>query len=335
MENDITEGKICLKTWLESWDGNKDELVRMTGEKDYPSALLWLFNRGCRTSDMERFGLMDAVEPSKESIPSHVKSFDPDLPKTMPDSKLVNKIDKAQSGEVNYHGVEAGTLKVRSAVDSALHATFEEQVREYPAAKVKELTETIDPVEIAVEIGGWITKNVEQFIDNRETVFRMYLNVQSGMNMPMSSLFQKLYLSVPDVDEVVGITADDVNAMYDALDAKLDKAKEVMSSDEEFLNFLFERMVFFYELTGLVLKDGKIAQTMVQKLQGSVSINELAFDPISLMTTVAQGVGSQQDGKIKEGNDKVVIKQEESPAGFGIELEILVKPKDNSRLAMY
>ena len=331
----MTDGKICMKTFLENWTGDQQELVSITGQKDYPGALLKLFNEGHRLPDMDRYGLTDADESSLGKIQAHIKTFDPDLPKTMPDSKLVNKINKAQSGEANFQKMEVGTTKVHSAVEEALKATFKEQVRAYPVEKILELTPTIDPSEVAVEIGGWITTNVEQFIDNRETVFRMYLDVQAGMNMPTCSLFQKLYLSVPDVEEVKGVAIEDIDAMYDALDAKLAKALSIINSDGEFLQFLFKRMVFFYEMTGLMMKDGKAVQAMTQQLQGRVTVNELAFDPISIMTTVTQGVGTQKDGKIKEGNEKIVLKQEESPAGFGIEVEIAVKPKNATRMSMY
>jgi len=320
---------------LQLTEESHDSLVHATGQGDYPGAMMFLFERGVWHPDMERFGLTDGGESASDAV---AKAQDELAAKmdTMPEgSGKVKKVDGAQGEDVTYGEVPEGATRIASAVTAAAAETFRDEKHEFSVAEIRERTPLIDPVELAVELGDWMTANVEQYIDNRETVFRMYLCVKSDMGMPVSSMFQRLYLSVPDVDEGRGITGTLVEALYDALDAKLAEAKRILSEDEEFQRHLFERMVFFYELTGFVVKDGKVSQAMMQKMQGRVQINELVFDPISLTTTVAQGVGKHEHGKVREGRDKVVVKKVETPAGYGIEIEISIRPQGTVPTSIY
>jgi len=141
-------------------------------------------------------------------------------------------------------------------------------------------------------------------------------------------------MSVPDVDDVE-ITGDLVNQLWDNLDEKLTIAKSILDEDKNFNISLFTRMSYFYELTGFMVGDGKVTEAITQYMKGRSKINELMFDPIMMTTTVSQGVGKNESGTITEGNSKVIIKQEELPAGFAIELEICLKPKKSSIPPMY
>ena len=322
------KGNVRLTEW------QHNNLVQATGQGDYLGAMMFLFEKGVWHPDMERFGLTDGGEAASEEAARAQRELAAKMD-TMPVSDKVRPVEGAQSGESVYGAVTDGAERITSAVATATVETFKDEKHEFSIQEIRERTPGISPVELAVELGDWISSNVEQYIDNRETVFRMYLCVKSDMGMPVSSMFQRLYLSVPDVDEGKGITGALVDALYDALDARLAEAKRILSDDAEFQRHLFERMAFFYELTGFVVKDGKVSQAMLQKMQGRVSINELVFDPISLTTTVAQGVGRHEGGKVREGRQKVVVKKEEMPAGFGIEIEISLKPKDSVPLSIY
>ena len=255
---------------------------------------------------------------------------------TMPASKKVKRVERAQSGDMLVSEVPAGTERIESAVDGALKDIFKEGKKgEFTVPEVMEMIGGVSPADMAREIGDWISKNVEQFIDNQDTVFRMYLNIRSDMGMPASSLYQRLYLSLYAAEEADDKKAKEIDEAIGRLNALLDEAKATMEKDAELMATLFKRMIFFYELTGFVVKDGKVEQALTQKMDGKVAINVLDFDPVSLTTTVAQGVGQNKDGVIREGDGKVIVKQEEMPAGFGIELEIVMSPENNVPLTLY
>jgi hypothetical protein len=319
--------------FVSNWNGDKQGLVEATGQLDYPSALLFLHYKGIKHPDLERYGLTDFIE--QPAAKHEVKSND--LPQSMGVSSKVTSVGKAQSGETAYNNVPDGAERVSGygAIQVSQREMFKEEKHEFSIPEIVEMTPSVNTVELAVELARWITTNVEQFIDNQESVFRMYLSIKSDMGMPACSVFQRLYLSVPDVDEANGITPEVIDSLYDALDSKLAEAKVILSENKEFNELLFNRMAYFYELMGFVVKDGVVQQAMTRKMQGKISINELFFDPTSFTTTVTQGIGKSEDGKVVEGDIKAVIKQEELPAGFGIELEISIKAKGHVPLAMY
>jgi len=278
-------GNVRLTEW------QHESLIRATGQADYPGAIMFLFDKGVWHPDMDRYGMTDDGEAASEDS-KRAEAEAAAAMVTMPDQyDKVKKIDRAQGDSMTFNEVPEGAERVTSAVKTAGIEAFKEESHEFTIGEVMEKTKSINPLDLAVEIGDWITSNVEQFIDNRESVFRMYLTIKSDMAMPVSSLYQRLYLSIPDENEAKGITNTLVESLIDALDAKLAEAKKMLSEDEEFLNHLFERMVYFYELTGFLVVDGKVQQALRQKMGGRVQINELVFDPISLTTTVAQGVG--------------------------------------------
>jgi len=253
----------------------------------------------------------------------------------MPESAKVKRISKAQNNDLIVDEVPQGAKRVSSAVDAAMQSAFKEVESEFSVAEVIEQSASISSSEMGKEIGSWIVANVEQFIDNQDTVFRMYLNIRSDMGMPVSSIFQRLYLSVYNAEEGGAAETEEVDKAVGILTDILDDTKAKMEADAEFMAALFKKMSFFYELTGFVVKDGKVEQAITQKMDGKVSINILEFDPISLTATVAQGVGQNEGGVIKEGDEKVIVKSEEIPAGFGIELEIAMSPKNSKPLSMY
>jgi hypothetical protein len=308
-------------------------LIEATGQKDYPGALLFLLNKGVWHPDMERHGLIDNSESNDTVSEDKPKSRDKE--EKMSSSKKVIGVKGAQSDESNFDALPEDSEQVKSAVDAAKESMFDTPEMEFSLDQINENLETISPAKMAEEIGKWVTDNVEQFIDNRETVFRMYLTINADMGMPNSSLYQRTYMSVPDPDEDNGITPDMISQVYETLDAKLAEAKEILDGNQEFHDLLFNRMSYFYELTGFAVKDGKVQQAMIQKMVGKVSLNELMFDPVSMTVSVAQGVGKNEDGKVTEGDKKVVVKEQELPAGFGIEVEISMKPKNRAPTAMY
>jgi len=328
-----------LQDWLILDDGtgsihvtecSHDALLVATG-KDHIASLEFLKEKGVYHPDMVEEGIEGVTCGSAEEQEA-MEAAGMDV---MPESGKVKKVEAAQGSEMTVKEVPEEAKRVTSALDMVIADTFKDAKCEFTIAEVAEKAVTISPADLAREIGAWIIQNVEQFIDNQDTVFRMYLCVNSDMGMPASSLYQRLYLSAYNAEEGKNASDDEIGHAVEALNGLLDKAKELLEADRETMEALFRKMVFFYELTGFVVKDGKVQQAMTQKMDGKVSVNVLEFDPVSLTTTVAQGIGKNTDGSIREGDQKVIVKQEEMPAGFGIELEIVMSPKNSVPLAMY
>lgn len=325
----ITSGE--LNPWLQVTEFSNDGLLKATGCNNMSDALMFLLKKNVWHPDMDRYGITedgkhssDVVETSKAE--SSMRAMPADKT-AMSGSSKIKRADKAQSGESSYQEVPEGAEQISSSVQDKLNSVFEkneDETCEFSTEEIFKKTDTIDPKGLAMEIGTWLVKNVEEFIDNHETLFRIYLPVCAEIEMPNCSLFQRLYMAVQDDGE-----------LWDALDLKLSEAKTLLDENKEFNTALFKRMSYFYEMTGFIVGEGQVKQALTQEMQGSISINELMFDPIMMTTTVSQGVGVNTGGVIKEGDKKVVIKQEEVPAGFALELEICLRPKQSSIPQMY
>jgi len=310
---------------------HEDHVTAATKTNSMSDALLFLMKNNVWHPDMDRYGMTedgtDSVDIVKKAEQENTSKTEVSEKTSMSGDTRVAKIEKAQSGDSTYQEVPEGASQFSSSIQDKLANVFgdnEEEHYEFTIDEIVEKTATIDPKGLAMEIGVWLVKNVEEFIDNQESLFRIYLPICADLEMPNCSLFQRLYISIPDEAE-----------LWDALDRKLEEAKTILDEDKEFNKALFKRMSYFYELTGFIVGEGQVKQALTQEMQGSISINELMFDPVMMTTTVSQGVGKNEDGTIKEGDQKVVIKQEDVPAGFALELEICLKPKQSSIPQMY
>jgi hypothetical protein len=318
---------------------NEEYITKATSNSNMSDALLFLMKQNVWHPDMDRYGMTEEGEDPITAVEKNEKyPSDKEDKISMSGSTKVSRVINAQSDNATFQEVPDGAERFASTIQDKLANVFndnpEDEIREFSVDEIAEKTKTIEPDGLATEIGSWIVTNVEQFIDNHEHVFRMYLPVCAEEDMPNCSLFQRLYMSVPDVDDLE-ITGEVVNQLWDALDDKLAIAKSILDADSEFNTNLFKRMSYFYELTGFMVGDGQVTQAITQDMQGRIKINELMFDPIVMTTTVSQGVGKNEAGIITEGQNKVVIKQEELPAGFAIELEICLKPKKSAIPPMY
>jgi hypothetical protein len=199
--------------------------------------------------------------------------------------------------------------------------------------QIREGAEKIDAKIIAKEIMTWLTANVEDFIDNQETVYRVYLAIDASHDMPASLALQNLYVGIPEpknADDEAGMETE--VQMLDLLDSVCADVHEALTADKEGIDALFKRLIFFYEMTGYSREEGPL----VQEMRGNVSFTDFAFDPIPMTMQVKQTVAEVQDGEavVKmetvEGEDgetvevekKALVKEVFMPAGYGIEMEL-------------
>ena len=138
----MLEDKTDWNDFLANWNGDKPSLVEATGQLDYPSALLFLYGKGARHPDMDRYGITDAaVEPSAAP---EAKQGDGSL-QVMEDSKKVLSIEKAQSGETAYGDIPDEAVRVdgKGAIAAAMQSMFKEEKHEFSVQEIVEKTPEI------------------------------------------------------------------------------------------------------------------------------------------------------------------------------------------------
>lgn len=230
-----------------------------------------------------------------------------------------------------------------NAISTDIKDSEPDEIVALSADEIKERGSRVDTKSVASEVLGWLERNVEKFIENKETLFRIYLTVDKPDEMPATSELQALYLRIPPPKQAVDsegkpVVDGDGNPVIDAesenLEAELlDFLNEVttasgdaMTEDADGLAKLFKRMAFFYEMTGYSKEVGPI----IQEMGGVIKINDFFFDSTPMEVTVSHRVAKMENGQMVETGEKRVTKVEESPAAFGIELEIEIWPKSQA-----
>lgn len=189
--------------------------------------------------------------------------------------------------------------------------------------KLQKRVKNIDIKKSAVEILSWLIDNVEQYIDNKETVFSLYFPIKKD-NMPnMNQTFNlgSLYLEfekekLKNERECLKILDDIVNLI-----------KQEIIDNKELLEKLFKRLIWYYEMIGFNMKTGPV----IQEMDGYVSINNFFYEPIGLDIIVTKKYNKQlPDGTLIESDKKPeIIKKEHIPEGFVVEIEIKKWAKQN------
>src|ERR1039457_2571909 len=172
------DGSINVTEWSHS------ALEKATG-KDLYSSLEFLKEVGVFHPDM----VQEGIEGVSGNTAEEAEAADASAMDVMPESSKVKKVAGGQSHDLLVKEVPEGAERVETEVDGVIQATFKDTKGEFTIAEVIEKASTVSSVDMAKEIGGWIIENVEQFIDNQDTIFRMYLNIRSDMGMPASSLY--------------------------------------------------------------------------------------------------------------------------------------------------
>ena len=172
----------------------------------------------------------------------------------------------------------------------------------------------LDCDKIATEILIWLTKNVENFIDNQTKQFKIDLILDKESKtveeMEETKKLQDLYQALPDSNE------EDVEIARKNLDETTAKAYKNLTTKKDLLEKLFERMAYYYELVGV--SKGKM---LINKLVGSVSITKFEYESF---LEYAQGEDGERFGEKK--SDKL-IREYTIPEGFTIWIEIAFTPK--------
>ena len=263
------------------------------------------------------------------------KAIDPNDPRIQ---QMKDMMGRAAERERQLVGSRPGFVNELSDEETA---QTDQQMREgsklsaADAAKMDEITKEaqgIDPEKIAVELMEWLIANVEEYVDNAETIYRISLTPDQIKTCPEANRIVELFASIPETGHEKEMEC------IDALEAVVAQAKEIMENDDERLAKLFDRLVFFYD-TKITMVNGKPLPVTIQ-MDGKIKLHEALFDTVGQKITVKrknveltreqmQQPNAMELVKdaIAKGAYKEVITEIDQPAGYSLELEISYWPK--------
>jgi hypothetical protein len=176
----------------------------------------------------------------------------------------------------------------------------------------------VDPSVMANDVLKWLINNVDTYIDNHETVFRLYFTNESFLDMPSLGKVHEFYQKIPD-----DVTEADLDAVKDVLDGKVAEAKKILSTSEAPLTELFKKIICFYDMKTLV-SDGTRIVPIFHDLDGFVRVNDFMYEPIAMELTVKKGFARKmEDGSlVNTKGEKEIFKKVNIPEGFALEIEL-------------
>jgi len=185
---------------------------------------------------------------------------------------------------------------------------------------------------IADEVMDWLIANVEEYVDNAETIYRISFTPEQIEACPEAKRVTDLYLSIPETGHEKEVEC--IDALHDVINS----VKELMESDEERMTKLFDRLVFFYDTKMTVVNGRPVPLTI--PMDGKITIHEFLFDTVGQTVTVRrknvkmtkEQMASPQAAElvkaaIAANQFEEVITDIYQPAGFSLELEISYWPK--------
>lgn len=184
----------------------------------------------------------------------------------------------------------------------------------------------------AEETINWLINNVENFIDNHKKYFRIDLILNESSDFPILNKIHNLYKNLPEDYEIknANLSPEEtesaflkLNEIKSILDDIISKVKAEIDKCD-LLTKLFDKMIFFYELTGITSKG-----LIFNKLIGSVAIPKFMYDDFPVEVKIKNKKVNQETGEeTVVGETTHVIMP-----GFSLELEIsFVKEREQSAL---
>jgi len=176
----------------------------------------------------------------------------------------------------------------------------------------------IDIAKTSRELIKWITRNVENFINNQRTSFKLDLIMDDESetieDMEEMRKLQDLYTSLPDpsvedIEDVVKMDTKLIEKARKVLDGITKKVHDQCKNEREAMDNLFKRMAYYYELKGI--SRGKL---LIQELEGQVSIVKFEYEAFSV------GV------KVRDPKKDTTIREYVIPEGFTVWIEIVCNP---------
>jgi hypothetical protein len=183
------------------------------------------------------------------------------------------------------------------------------------------MTKNIDIKKAAEEMLNWLIEHVEEYIDNKETVFSLYFPVNKTELEKMDQIFNlgSLYLNFENEK------IKEERECIKGLDEVVELIRKEIIGNKDLLEKLFKKLIYYYEMIGFSMKTGPV----IQEMDGYVSVNKFFYEPIGMDITVTKRYNKMNpDGTLVAAEKKPeVVKKEHIPEGFVVEIEIKKWPK--------
>jgi len=235
--------------------------------------------------------------------------------------------------------IELNVQKIQDKLSSIVIVDAENKFQKQNLDKIIELSKEINVSLAADEVLKWLINNVNQFIDNKEKVFRIDFVIDESSNEDIGEIkkLQDLYRSIPEdadlgidnlsIDNFANIESeilDDVSACRNMLNDITEQIHKQINTSSK-LKDLFSKMIYFYEMVGI-----NKGTPLIKNLKGSVEIVEFEYEAFSVGVQVLGGFANI-DEDISTPTQKREIKKYTIPEGFSILLEISFVDKSKIR----
>ena len=189
------------------------------------------------------------------------------------------------------------------------------------STEIQKLAKKIDIKKASEEMLGWLIDNVEQYIDNKETVFSLYFPVDKVNLDKMNQIFNLGSLYQNFENEKIKEERECIKELDDVVEL----IKKEMVDNKDLLEKLFKKLVYYYEMIGFNIKTGPV----IQDMDGYIIIKKFFYEPIGMDLTVTKRYNKMNtDGTLSAADkEPEIIKKEHIPEGFVVEIEIKKWPK--------
>ena len=198
--------------------------------------------------------------------------------------------------------------------------------------EIIELSTKVDVKRVGEEILDWLIANVEEYVDNAETIYRIYFKPEVISGYAEAGKLQKLYQDIPETGHQKEVDC------IDKLHEVVERVKQAILADKDRMQKLFERLVFFYD-TKFSSVNGQLVPVTIP-MEGEIAIHEFIFDTVGQTVQVMRkNVELTRDQMqspdamalvkkaIAGGKYQEVVTEINQPQGFSLEMEISYWPK--------
>ena len=173
---------------------------------------------------------------------------------------------------------------------------------------------------ISTEVLKWTVVHVEDYLDNRQNIFRLYFPKDTLEGMPEMTALHELYQFIPELPQDHPQEDLTVQALQH-LHAITARVRDRMNQEKDLKDELFNRLIFYYDTK--IRKSGNTLTPIIYDLEGYVHIGLFDYEAFSQKVEVRRGTA--QGDQPMQGVEK--IKEIVLPEGYVVEFTLHFWPK--------
>jgi hypothetical protein len=185
---------------------------------------------------------------------------------------------------------------------------------------LKSKADAISVESIAYEVLQWLVDHVEDYLDNRQTIYRLYFPKDTLETLPEMNRLYELYQSIPVLPQDHPQESLTVTALK-YVHAVTAKVKDIMNRNKELRDALYSKLIFYYDTK--IRKSGGALVPIIYDIEGYVYINLFDYEAFSQKVEVRMG-GATADEPMREAK---TIKEIVLPEGYAVEFSLHFWPK--------